>query len=1483
MENKKVGSVMVIGAGIAGIQSSLDLAGSGYKVHLLEQTSAIGGVMAQLDKTFPTNDCAMCVISPKLVECGRHLNIDLMTNSELVSVDGEAGNFKVKVFKHPRYVDLDKCTGCGECALACPVKTVSIFDENLTEQTAIFKLYPQASPNAFVINKKETAPCQISCPSGIHVQGYIALAREGKFKEAYDLIRQNNPFVSSCGRVCFHPCESECHRGEYDEPIDIKNIKRYIADYVHTHHSDMEDENIQIPDKEKIAIIGAGPAGLTCAFYLAKKGYRITVFEKDTKPGGMMRSCIPSYRLSRKELDWEIDQILKVGIDLQLNNPIESKADIEKLRQQGFKAFYIGVGAQKSNKLRILGEELTGVYGGIDFLKKVNYNETVSIGKEVAVIGGGNTAIDCARVALRKGSNVTLFYRRTLREMPAENYEIEAARDEGVKFQFLMNPIEVSGNGKIEEIKFDEMRLGKPDESGRRRPEPTGNQIVKKIETMLVAVSQSSDLNFLEGSNVNLSKWDTISVDNMTYATNIKDIFAGGDVVLGPASVVEAVGQAAEAAVSIDRYIRGEDLIAGREFNSYLEPAKKPHQYIPWESRVEMPERKVSDRIKDFEELELGFSEEQVKKEAARCLECGICSVCLQCEEVCEADAVLHSMQGEIEELDIGSIIVATGAAKFDPTMMHEYGFGRYKNVLTSIQFERILAASGPYEGHLQRPDDGKVPTKVAWIQCVGSRNEDSHMPYCSSVCCMYAMKEAIIAKEHVNTVQPTIFYMDIRAHGKDFEKYYNKAKDMGIRFIRGRVGKIKEIPDSKNLELYYVENDGKSRIEEFDLVVLSIGLQPPENITDLSDKLNVRLNEYNFIDNLGLSPIQTTRQGIYVCGPAVSPKDIPETVMQASGAVAGAAEILSEVRGTQIEEKVYPEEIDVSGKKPRIGVFVCHCGINIGSIVDVPEVVKFAKTLQNVVYAEENLFTCSQDTQQKITEVIKEYKLNRVVVSSCSPSTHEPLFQETLREAGLNPYLFDMANIRNHCSWVHREDKIAATDKAKALTRIAVGKARLLEQLHSVILDVTQKAVIIGGGLSGMIAALSIAEQGFEVALIERNDKLGGNLHRLEESVEGKKISEYFTEIKDEIEDNPKIKVFTDSTVKEINGYIGNYTTRIFNKRGNEELTFEHGVIIITTGANESVPDEYYYGQCKNVMTHLDFETDFEENKASYKKLKNIAMIQCVGSRDENRPYCSRVCCTQSIKNAIRLKELNPKINVYVLYRDIRTYGFYEKFYQRARDLGVIFIKYEEDKKPVVEIDSKRMVLEDKGLKITITDHILGKELELYPDKLILASAMVPQEDAEELSQMLKLPLNEDKFFMEAHVKLRPVDFSAEGVFLAGLAHSPKGIEETVSQAKAAAERACSIICSNEYISEANIANVDLDICAGCGMCVSVCPYDAPDLFWQNGKEYAHVNSALCKGCGSCASVCPSGAMQQLGYKEEQTLAMLNEALEVW
>ncbi|MCK4358119.1 MAG: FAD-dependent oxidoreductase [Candidatus Cloacimonetes bacterium] len=852
---------------------------------------------------------------------------------------------------------------------------------------------------------------------------------------------------------------------------------------------------------------------------------------------------------------------------------------------------------------------------------------------------------------------------------------------------------------------------------------------------------------------------------------------------------------------------------------------------------------------------------------------------CEVCKEFCKADAINFDQQEEKIDLNVGAVIVATGAKKFDPSSKHEYGYKKYKNVLTSIQFERILSASGPFAGHIQRPADGKLPRRIAWIQCVGSRDEHENKKYCSSVCCMYSIKEAVIAKEHVKQIEPTIFFMDIRAYGKDFDKYYERAKETGVRFIRARVGKVEEIKESGNLLVHYVQQNGKIIVEEFELVVLSVGFQPPEDIVGLSDKLDVRLNQNNFIESRGFSPIETTRAGIFISGPAVSPKDIPETVMQSSGAVAEAAELLADVRGTEIIEKIYPPERDVIGQKPRIGVFVCYCGINIGSVVDVPAVVEYAKTLPNVIYTESNLFTCSQDTQQTIKEKIEEHNLNRVVVASCSPTTHEPLFQETLREAGLNPYLFEMANIRNQCSWVHKDEPVKATEKAKILVKIAVGKARLLEPLQTVTLDVTQKGLVIGGGFAGMISALSIAEQGFEVALIEREKNLGGNLRKLYYTPEGNDIQEYLKNLIKQIESNPHIKVYKNSNIKEIQGYIGNYNTIIqpndSDPSSKEEEEYEHGIIVIATGANESKPDEYLYEENENVITQLELEKYLVTQKEKYKKLKNIVMIQCVGSRDDEHPYCSRVCCTQAIKNAIRLKELNPKMNIFILYRDIRTYGFLEMYYQQARDKGVIFIRYEEDEKPVVSQVEKK-----KNLIVEIKDQITGYKLVIEPDQIVLAPAMIPQKDAYDLSQMLKIPLNEDNFFMEAHVKLRPVDFAVEGIFLAGLAHSPKGMDETISQAKAAAERACTIISSDKYTAEANIATVDEEVCAGCGICVSVCPYNASELIFKNGRRICQINTALCKGCGSCACVCPSGAMQQYGFKETQTLEMVYEAL---
>ncbi len=1302
--NHKIGSVLIIGGGIAGIQASLDLANSGYKVYLLENSPAIGGTMAQLDKTFPTNDCAMCIMAPKLVECGRHPNIELLTCSEIEEVSGKPGNFNVRVFKHPRFIDLDKCTGCGECEKVCPIEAVSEFNEGLVERKAVYRPFAQAYPNAFAIDKKQRPPCQQACPAGVHVQGYIALIKEKKYKEAYDLIRENNPFPSVCGRICTHPCEQNCRRGEYDSPVAIKDLKRFIADYVIQHKDEFEGREQAClfptePKKEKVAIIGSGPSGLTAGYFLAKMGYRVTVFEELPVPGGMLAVGIPEYRLPKDILDYEIKAIEKAGVEIRTNTCVDS---IGRLKQEGYDAIYIATGAHIGVKPDIPGCDGIGVVDAVDFLRSVNLGKKVELGKKVAVVGGGNTAIDAARTAKRMGCEVTLLYRRTKVEMPAEDREVENALEEGVDTIFLVNPSEiVCENGRVKCIKCTKMKLGELDASGRRRPVPIeGSDFLIERDALIYAITQKPNISFISGNkNIEVTRWGTIKANKKTFETDESGIFAGGDVESGPATVIEAIATGRKTAISIDRYIRGEDLKEGRELEIDELPPKQFPEFVERKERQIILTLAVEERIKNFEEVDLGFTEEMAVEEAKRCLECGLCSECMECVRVCEADAVSHSMVGEHLNIDVGSIILAPGLDKFDPSMKYEFGYKKYPNVVTSIQFERILAPSGPYQGHILRPSDSKEPKRIAWIQCVGSRDEESNSTYCSSVCCMYAIKEAIITQEHVKDIESSIFFMDIRAYGKDFDKYYERAEqEYGVRFIRSRVGKIEEVEDSNNLLVYYTTEDGKQLADEFDLVVLSVGLKPSQKIADLSDKLGIRLNAHEFFRTSVFSPLQTTLPGIFVCGPASGPKDIPETVMEASGAVASAAELLSDVRGTEVIEKVYPPERDVNDEPPRIGVFVCHCGINIAGVVDVPQVVAYAKTLLDVVNVEDNLFTCAQDTIERMKQVIEEHNLNRVVVASCSPRTHEPLFQETLRESGLNSYLFEMANIRDQCSWVHMNEPEEATRKSKELVRMAVTKARLLESLPKIELPVIQKALVIGGGLAGMVSAFSIARQGFEVTLVEREQELGGNLRNLYYTTQGDDVQEYLNSLIEKVENHPRIKVYKGANIENIEGYIGNYKTSITTNHEsritNNEL--EHGIVIVSTGAEESKPKEYLYGEDARVITQLELgkrlveaekilEIKGKKPVSQIQKLKSVVMIQCVGSRDDEHPYCSRVCCQEAVKNALKLEELNPEVSIYILHRDVRTYGFFEKYYQKARDDGIIFIRYEKDEKPIV------------------------------------------------------------------------------------------------------------------------------------------------------------------------------------------------------
>ena len=1181
---------------------------------------------------------------------------------------------------------------------------------------------------------------------------------------------------------------------------------------------------------------------------------------------------IPEYRLPRNTLNSEIQTIEKMGVKIKTNITFGKDITLDSLKADGFSATFMAIGLHGGRPLGVENENADGVLQGVDFLRDVAMKKEIPIGKDVLVIGGGNVAIDVALCAKRKGAdNVTLVCLESRDEMPAWEHEIEEALEGDINIVNSFGPKNffIDKRNRVSGIEFKTCSAIF-DADGKFSPQYDESACQAFFgDTIIVAIGQSTNLEHITEQNIATTRVGGLAADPVTLQTPIEWVFAGGDAFYGPKSVVDAVACGKEASESIHRFINGMDLKQGRE--KIWEYEKPDIINEPLKMRTSVRCLDPEARECNFLEVSYGYDENEAKNEANRCLKCGICSECYQCVDACLAGAIDHSEKAVEEILEVGSVILCPGNDVYDPSALDDiYHYKTNPNVLTSLEFERILSASGPTMGHLVRPSDKKEPERIAWLQCIGSRDTNRcGNGYCSSVCCMYAIKEAMIAKEHSkNDLDAVIFNMDIRTFGKDYEKYYLRAKDNdGVRFEKTRIHTIDEINETGNLHLKYANEAGEMQEEEFDMVVLSVGMQVSESAIHTANLLGIELNKNNFAATNPFTPVETSRPGVFACGTFQGPKDIPSSITEASAAACAAGRYMAEARGTRIKQVNAPDEIDVSGE-PRIGVFVCDCGINIAGVVDVPNVTEYAKTLPNVVYAGENLFTCSQDTQEQIKEIIKENQLNRVVVSSCTPKTHEPIFMDTLEKCGLNKYLFEMANIRNQDSWVHSDSPAQATQKAKDLVKMSVARAATLRPLHERQIPVTYRALIVGGGIAGMNAAIGIADQGFEVVLVEKKTDLGGLANRLTSTIEGGDIQAYLSQYIQKVKNHPNIQVLTQSLIVDFSGFKGNFKTEILVGPGMYERKIDHGVLIIATGGNEYVPKEYLYGQDPGIITQIDLAQQLEKNGAD--NLDQVVMIQCVGSRNDENPNCSRICCQSAIKNAIHIKKLNPDTQVFVLYRDIRTYGLMEEYYTKARELGVVFFRFKADDPPEVSIS-------ENGLTVTFTDYILGRKLSVDTDLVALSTGIVA-EDTEELASIMKLNRNPENYFIEAHVKLRPVEMATEGIFVCGTAHSPKLITETIAQAQAAASRALTFLSQPHLTLSAVTARVDPEKCASCLICIRSCPYDVPKI---NDEGVSYIDDALCQGCGACAAECPAKAIELNWYEDEQLLSKVDALLE--
>jgi heterodisulfide reductase subunit A-like polyferredoxin len=1416
------------------------------------------------------------------MDAGRHPLIEVITNAEVVGCEGQAGDFCVRVRKNPRFIHEDICVACGLCVEGCPVEVRNRnFDSNLKPTKAIYRPFPQSVPAAYLIDHPRTAPCKDACPIEQDVQGYLALVAAGKFREAHALIRRTSALPGVCGSVCYHPCEENCRRAAVDDSLAIKHIKRFVLE-----QTPVPEELLEVAERtgKRVAVVGSGPGGLAAAHDLRLRGHDVVVYEREAELGGMLRVGIPAYRLPRKVLDSDIDVIRRLGVEFRTNVDVDAQA-IADFREQ-HDAVLLAIGAHDPMTATLPGDDARGVLRGIEFLRKLNLGETVEVGRRVAVIGGGNTAIDAARSVLRAGAEtVSIYYRRSRSEMPASDEEVEALIAEGIEIDFLVAPTGIlAGDGTVTGIELQRMELGEPDDSGRRRPVPVaGSEFVVDIDTVILAVGQKPEAGVMRACGFELTRWDTLVVDEVTCGTNEPGVFAGGDAARGPASVVEAMADGKRAARAID------NLLNDKPLDENLQPPKKPPEPMTEEerltlridtdaeARIEMPELDAKERRDNFEEVELGYTSEMAMREAARCLNCGVCSECHQCETACDVNAIDLDMTAEEINVNAGAILVAVGFKEFDAAKLGNYGYGRFPNVITSLELERMLNASGPTQGHVVRLSDRETPKRILFVQCVGARGEGGRQ-YCSRFCCMNAVKDSMLIRQHDPEVEDiTILYTDLRAFGKGFDDFLQRALDEACAtYVRGRPAKVESVPENDNLEIFVEDTLAhEQRRLEADLVVLSVAAAPNEGAIELANNLGIGTDDYGFVARRdpAVSAVETEREGIFVCGSAVGPQVIPDCVAQASAAAARAGLYLGEHRIEEEAEEVEP--LDLSGP-PRVGLMVCHCGVNVAGVLDVEELAANAAALPNVVVAETELFACSSTGQSKLPELIKEHKLNRVVVAACTPRTHEPVFRETCARIGFNPYLFEMVNIRDQCSWVHAKDPRQAQEKAHTLIRMGVARARHLEPLLAGEVPMSRSALVVGGGIGGIQAATDLAVQGFPVTLVEKENRLGGRLADPHLKLLYPTLRPVAEVLDEKVERLHKsgARVLLNTEVEAITGFVGNFQTTL---RGASDEVLQVGAIILAFGADLHQPNgEYRYGEIANVITSEELERTLcageDVPKINGEIPKSAAFILCVGSRDpEGFTGCSRYCCPTAIKQAMELHRQG--IDTTIFYRDIRTISAgAEEMYREARGMGVLFVRIPPGEKPEV-VGAERVEA------VRCFDDLLGRRLEVASDLVVLSVGMRPkQPETANFHDILKASLGSDGFFLEKHPELAPVETAVEGVLVAGTVQGPKDISDTVAQASAAAAKASVFLAYDTVRLDPAVSVVNELKCRGCGDCVGVCEFQAPQLVEIAPDTYiSSINPSLCKGCGTCASWCPSGAIISKHSTDTQVHAMID------